>query len=204
MRPVRRREAQADKRRRILEAAVQAFGASGYYRTRISDIAKAADVADGTVYLYFESKEEILSTLFDDLMSRFLSLGRAAIAEVDGAPARLRRLIELHLHNLGSNRDLATVFQIELRHSSRFMEMYSRSHLREYFQLVADVLEEGRADGSIRADLDPWFATKCIFGIVDEAATNWVLSEKNYRLASVVDRIMDFVERGVAAGAGKK
>jgi len=192
-----RRGPDGDKRRRILDAAVRAFGTHGYARTRISDIAKAADVADGTVYLYFDGKEALLTAIFADLMERFLSLAREALAGVEGAPARLRRVLELHLDNLGANRSLATVFQIEFRHSSRFMETFSRAQLRDYFELIAGILEEGRREGSVRADLDPWFATKCIFGVVDEAATNWVLAERNYRLSSVLDRVMEFVEGGL-------
>jgi TetR/AcrR family fatty acid metabolism transcriptional regulator len=188
-----------EKRARILEAAVQAFSREGYYQTRISDIAKAANVADGTVYLYFESKAELLSTLFEDRMERFLEVGRKEVAKVEGALAKLSRVMELHLEDLGNNPDLATVFQIELRHSCHFMEMYSRSHLREYFQFIAGVLEQGQKEGSIRSDLDTWLATKCIFGILDEAATNWVLSKKNYRLHGTAQQILDFVLRGLSA-----
>jgi TetR/AcrR family fatty acid metabolism transcriptional regulator len=187
------------KRARILEAAIQAFSQKGYHQTRISDIAKAANVADGTVYLYFEGKAELLSTIFEDRMKRFLEVGRRKIAGVDGALAKLRRVVELHLEDLGQNPDLATVFQIELRHSSRFMELYSRSYLRDYFQLIAGILEEGQKEGNIRPDLDTWLATKCIFGILDEAATNWVLSKKNYRLHATAQQILDFVMQGLSA-----
>lgn len=196
--PSRNPQEREDKRARILEAAVQAFSQNGYHATRMSDIAKAADVADGTVYLYFAGKEELLSTIFEDRMSRFLQVGRAELARIDGALAKLRRVVELHLEDLGHNPELTTVFQIELRHSSRFMELYSRGQLRDYFQLIAEILDEGQREGEIRAGLDTWFATKCIFGILDEAATNWVLSKKNYRLHSVVPQILDFVMKGLA------
>ena len=196
--PSRNPQEREDKRARILEAAVQAFSQNGYHATRMSDIAKAADVADGTVYLYFAGKEELLSTIFEDRMSRFLKVGRAKLARIDGALAKLRRVVELHLEDLGHNPELTTVFQIELRHSSRFMELYSRGQLRDYFQLIAEILDEGQREGEIRAGLDTWFATKCIFGILDEAATNWVLSKKNYRLHSVVPQILDFVMKGLA------
>jgi len=196
--PPRNPQEREDKRSRILEAAVQAFSQNGYHATRMSDIAKAADVADGTVYLYFAGKEELLSTIFEDRMSRFLQVGRAELARIDGALAKLRRVVELHLEDLGHNPELTTVFQIELRHSSRFMELYSRGQLRDYFQLIAEILDEGQKEGEIRAGLDTWFATKCIFGILDEAATNWVLSRKNYRLHTVVPQILDFVMKGLA------
>ena len=192
-----------EKRARILQVAIQAFSRKGYHQTRISDIAKAANVADGTVYLYFDGKGEILSTIFEDRMARFLEVGKKTLVGVDGALEKLRRVIELHLMDLGENPELATVFQIELRHSSRFMELYSRSYLREYFQLIAGILEEGQKQGEIRADLDVWMATKSIFGILDEAATNWVLSKKNYRLHGATPQILDFVLNGLSGSGGR-
>jgi TetR/AcrR family fatty acid metabolism transcriptional regulator len=200
MKSTKKSAERGEKRARILEAAVQAFSREGYHQTRMSDIAKAANVADGTVYLYFASKAELLSTIFEDRMERFLQVGREEVARLDGALAKLHRVMELHLEDLGNNPDLATVFQIELRHSSRFMELYSRSHLREYFQFIAGILEQGQKEGSIRSDLDTWLATKCIFGILDEAATNWVLSKRNYRLLGTAQQILDIVMRGLSAG----
>lgn len=190
-----------EKRSRILAAAVRLFAGEGFYRTRIGDIAKAANVATGTVYTYFESKEKILDTIFQDSMERFLALGKEDLAGAETAVDRLRRIVERHLNNLGRDRDLATVFQIELRHSARFMDAYSRSReLREYFSRIADILEQGKAEGAVRKDLDTWFATKSLFGILDEAATNWVLSDRNYRLISEADRIVDFALKGMSAG----
>jgi TetR/AcrR family fatty acid metabolism transcriptional regulator len=189
-----------EKRSRILAAAVRLFAGEGFYRTRIGDIAKAANVATGTVYTYFESKERILDAIFKDSMEQFLALGKEDLAGAETAVDRLRRIVERHLHNLGRDRDLATVFQIELRHSARFMDAYSRSReLREYFSRVAAILEQGKAEGTVRKDLDTWFATKSLFGILDEAATNWVLSDRNYRLISEADRIVDFVLRGLSS-----
>jgi TetR/AcrR family fatty acid metabolism transcriptional regulator len=192
-----RKTARESKKRKILEAAVQAFGRKGFHRTRISDIARGADVADGTVYLYFKGKDEILGAIFADSMERFLHLARRELQGVTGAVPRLRHLLELQLRGLGGNRELATIFQIELRHSARFMGLYSRGPLRDYFQLLQEILEEGKAEGTVRTDLDTWFATKCIFGILDETVTNWVLSERNYRLVSVIEQVMDFVRGGI-------
>lgn len=197
MEPARKEE----KRSRILAAAVRLFAGDGFYRTRIGDIAKSANVATGTVYTYFESKEKILDAIFEDSMEGFLALGIEDLAGAETALERLRRIVELHLTNLGRDRELATVFQIELRHSARFMDVYSRSRqLREYFSRVSAILEQGKSEGSVRQDLDSWFATKALFGVLDEAATNWVLSDRNYRLISDADRIVDFALKGISAG----
>jgi TetR/AcrR family fatty acid metabolism transcriptional regulator len=186
-----------DKRQRIIDVALKSFSHRGFYRTRISDIAKDANVADGTVYLYFKGKEDMLTAIFDQFMERFLNTLQSELKGIEGAPRRLQRIIELHLKRLGENRDLSTVVQIELRHTSRFMDMYSRGRLRDYFLLIDSVLKAGKQEGSIRSDLNTWFATKCIFGVVDEAATNWVLSKHNYRLHSMVDPIMEFIMAGI-------
>ena len=119
----KRAQQRDDKRVRILEAAIQAFSRDGYHQTRISDIAKAANVADGTVYLYFDGKKDLLSRIFEERMSRSLARGREEMGRIVGAAAKLRRIIELHLEDLGENPELATIFQIELRHSTRFMEL---------------------------------------------------------------------------------
>ena len=79
------------------------------------------------------------------------------------------------------------------------MELYSRGQPRDYFQLIAEILEEGQREGAVRAGLDTWIATKCIFGILDEAATNWVLSRKDNRLHGVVPKTLDFVMKGLAS-----
>ena len=187
-----------NKRERILNAAIKAFSSQGFYRTRITDIARAAKVADGTVYLYFESKEQLLAAIFNESVSGFLDAGRREIFEIQGAEEQLRHLIRMHLETIGRDRELATVFQVEMRHSAHFLKETSRAELREYLRVIQRVFERGIAEGRFRADLDTWFASKCVFALLDEAATNWVLSEKDYELEESVDPIMDFILKGIA------
>ena len=190
-----------DKRERILAAAVTCFGRDGFYRTRIRDIARRAGVADGTVYLYFEGKEALLGAVFTSVMVGFLEQGRARAATDEPAAERLRALVELHLTGLGADRELATVFQIELRHSARLMESVGQGLLRDYFHLIAEILADGQREGSLRADLDPRFAARCVFGLVDETATAWVLHGAERRLEEMAAPLMDFIERGLLGGS---
>jgi len=186
-----------DKRETILNAAIRAFSDRGFYRTRITDIARAAKVADGTVYLYFESKEHLLTAIFNESMKSFMDWGRKQSFQVQGTLEKLQRMIEIHLETMGQDRQLATVFQVEMRHSSRFMKETSRAELRDYFAQFQNVLEAGKTEGLFRSDLDCSFASKCIFALLDEAATNWVLSENDYPLASATGPIMDFIMNGL-------
>jgi len=189
-----------DKRERILAAAVSCFGKDGFYRTRIRDIARRAGVADGTVYLYFEGKEALLGAVFTSVMEGFLERGRARADATLPVGERLRALIDLHLSGLGADRELATVFQIELRHSARLMESVGQGLLRDYFHLIAEILEDGQREGGLRADLDPRFAARCIFGLVDETATAWVLHGADRRLEEMTAPLMDFIQHGLLGG----
>ncbi len=186
-----------NKRERILSAAIKAFSSQGFYRTRITDIARAAKVADGTVYLYFESKEQLLAAIFNESMKSFMDLGKKEILDVEDVEERLLLLLKLHLNNIGKDRELATVFQVEMRHSSHFMKETSRAELREYLMGIQQIIEQGKDSGNFRADLDSWFAAKSIFALLDEAATNWVLSDTDDALEDEAARIMDFILKGM-------
>ncbi len=122
----------AEKYQRILDAAVAVFAEKGFFSSRVSDIADRADVADGTVYLYFKSKEEILMTAINTAFDAFMSLARTELKKLTDPAERLRRLAFLHLDALGSNRNMAVVFQMELRQSTRFLSEFSHHHMIEY------------------------------------------------------------------------
>jgi TetR/AcrR family fatty acid metabolism transcriptional regulator len=168
--------ADPEKRRRILEAAVRTFGRRGFHEARIADIAADAKVAEGTVYLYFRNKEDLLGVVFDESMDGVLEKGRAVARSAAPAAERLTSLVDLHLEFIGSDRDLASVFQIELRRSARLVERFSRSKLVEHFRLLGDVLRDGIARGEFREDLDPRLAVRILFGAADEILSEWLLS----------------------------
>jgi TetR/AcrR family fatty acid metabolism transcriptional regulator len=133
------------KRERILDAAVVEIAGRGYYRTTVSDIAGRAGVADGTIYLYFKGKEDILVSIFERAMQRFADEARWIVEEGAGDPEQtLRRIVALHLTLLGEDRDLAVIFQVEFRHTLHVLELFSRSRIRDYLALIAQVVEDRR------------------------------------------------------------
>ena len=186
-----------DKGPRILQAAVKVFARKGYFAARISDIAKKAGVADGTIYLYFRNKEDILVSLFDEVMAGHLEVARAELKTAPGPAARLRRIAEHHLRTLGENRDLAVVFQVELRQSTKFMERFTASWLQDYFQLLHGVIEEGQRAGVFRADLPKKVVAKAFFGALDELVTSFILSGRDYDLSELAAPVVDLFLRGV-------
>ena len=189
----------ADKYQRILDAAVAVFAEKGFFVSRISDIADRADVADGTVYLYFKNKDEILAAAINTAFDGFMRTARTELEKLPTPCDRLRRLAYLHLEALGANRNMAVVFQMELRQSTRFLSEFSRQHLVEYFRLVRQAICDGKASGEFRSDLPEKIAANCFFGAIDEMVTSWVLSGKDYSLVHVADPVLDILLSGMRA-----
>src|SRR3989441_9756510 len=193
------RNSTADKRAIILRAATRVFARNGYFNSKVADIASAADVADGTVYLYFKSKEEILHSIFDQNIAEAIASGRKLIANVKDPREKLRRIAKLHLERLGADRDLAVVFQVELRGSTKFMQEFSAAGFAEYLDLLRRTFEEGQRVGVFRKELKAKGAAKIPFGALDEMATNWIISKRSYKLEPMADVVMEVFLNGVSA-----
>lgn len=193
------RNGASGKRESILRAATRVFARNGYFNSKVADIARQADVADGTVYLYFKSKEEILHSIFDQNMAEAIAAGRVLIEKLRDPGEKLRRIAMLHLERLGADRDLAVVFQVELRGSTKFMREFSAAGFAEYLGLLRQTFEEGQRSGVFRKDLNAKLVSKVLFGALDEMATNWIISKRNYKLEPMAEVVMDVFLNGVSA-----
>jgi TetR/AcrR family fatty acid metabolism transcriptional regulator len=187
------------KRDAILRAAIDTFAGRGFFNSQVADVARAAGVAAGTVYLYFRSKDDLLVSVFERSMKDALAEGREAIAGIDDPAERLRRFARVHLGRLGRDRNLAIVFQVELRQSVKFMERFSSSLFRDYLGQIRSAIADGQQAGLFRQDVNPTVAAKILFGALDEMATNWILSRRRYALDGDADAVIDLFLTGVQA-----
>ena len=192
--------ASEEKRDALLRAAVRVFARRGFFNAQVADVARVAGVAAGTVYLYFRSKDHLLTSIFDRIMREAIDEGRAGLADLTDPLARLHEIARLHLDRLGRDRDLAVVFQVEFRQSTKFMERFSSTLLREYLEMIRDTIEQGQASGAFRRNVRATVAAKIFFGALDEMATNWILSRRRYSLVSEARTVVDLFVNGVAAG----
>lgn len=190
-----------DKRDAILRAAIDTFAARGFFTAQVADVARAAGVAAGTVYLYFRGKDDLLVSIFERTMKEAIAEGRGTVSGLADPADRLREIAKLHLGRLGRDRSLAIVFQIELRQSTKFMERFSATQLREYLGIIRDVIADGQAAGAFRTDINPTLGAKLFFGMLDEMATNWILSRRKYSLVAEADAIVDLFVRGVRSAS---
>ena len=166
------------KRERILEAAVKVFADKGFYNAKVSEIAREAGVADGTIYLYFKSKDELLISLFEDRMAVVNDNVRTALASAEAPLDKLRAVVRTHLALVERNRDDAEVLTVELRQSAKFMKEYQSPGFGEFLKLLAGAIDDGQRDGSIRPDLDSHIAARALFGALDELALSWLLRRR--------------------------
>ena len=187
----------ADKREAILRAATTVFARRGYFNSKVADVAKEAGIADGTVYLYFKSKDEILHSIFDRAMAEFIAEGKKELAEIENPKDKLRRIAELHLEKLGADRDMAIVFQVELRGSTKFMQEFSAAGFAEYLDIIQQTFIEGQRKGVFSKDLKPIVCAKILYGALDEMVTNWILSNNSYPLAPMADEVLKVFFGGV-------
>ncbi len=166
-----------DKRDRILNAAIKVFAKNGFYATRVSEIAKAAGVADGTIYLYFKNKDDVLISIFEDGIRRLLTILRKVAASDDPVEQRIKRIIELQLGLLEDQRDLAEVITVNLRQSSRLLKQYGAPLFMEYIEVLAGVVDEGQKQGTFRSDLNSRVVARALFGALDGILLTWALGE---------------------------
>jgi TetR/AcrR family fatty acid metabolism transcriptional regulator len=188
-----------DKKPRILEAAVRVFAKNGFYATRVSDVAKAAGVADGTIYLYFDSKDELLLSLFEDRVEKLLSYLRDELPKLTGAQAKLRRVIELQLGLLDGERDLAEVLTVILRQSTKLLKEYAAPKFMAYLEAIAAVVSEGQAAGDFRKDVPPLLVARATWGALDGIAMTWALGRaERGALSRAASQVADITLRGLA------
>ena len=180
-----------------MRAAIKVFARKGYFSSKVADVAAAAGIADGTVYLYFKNKEDLLHSIFDRAMAEFIEEGLREIESIASPAARLRRIAELHLEKLGADRDLAVVFQVELRGSTKFMREFSAAGFSEYLGIICKTIEEAQRAGEFRDDIKPIIAGKILYGALDEMVTNWILSKNDYQLPPMAGEVMKIYSEGM-------
>jgi TetR/AcrR family fatty acid metabolism transcriptional regulator len=195
----------SDKRERILKAATQVFAQHGFFNSKISEIAKAANVADGTIYLYFKNKDDLLISLFEEEMANITRRMKEEVNKVEGFENKIRRFIQVHLNLIAENKELAEVLQIELRQSHKFMKEYMGSKLNDYLNIISSIISQGQKNGSVRPDIIPGVAKRILFGALDELSGFWVLSKnKRYSISLSAQTLGDIFITGIIADQGKK
>ncbi|MFO7666921.1 MAG: TetR/AcrR family transcriptional regulator [Desulfobacterales bacterium] len=186
-----------DKYHRILEAAVKVFAEQGFYQSTISQIAREAGVADGTIYLYFKNKDDILVQFFTYKTKLVFDRFREEVDKADNCFEKLRNLIRRHLEEFQNDRNMAVLYQAETHQNSRLVEEQIREMSKLYLDIVSEIVEQGQEEGRIRKDIYVSLVKRFILGGVDEVINTWIHSGGKYDLVSMADPLVDLFISGI-------
>jgi TetR/AcrR family fatty acid metabolism transcriptional regulator len=186
-----------NKYNQILEAAVRVFARQGFYQSTIAQIAKEAGVADGTIYLYFKNKDDILVQFFSYRTKQVFESFREEVDRAETSADKLRNLVRRHLTEFQRDRDGAVVYQVETHQSSRLAENQIREMSQMYRDLISEIIEQGQQEGTIRKDLYVGLVKRFIIGAVDEVINTWLHSNGEYDLVSMADPLVELFMTGI-------
>ena len=194
-----------NKHQKIIQAAVKVFAEKGFYNSRVSEIAKEANVADGTIYLYFKNKDDILISLFEEEFGQIVENMRKELEREKDVLKKFKRFAITHLSIVSKQQQLGEVLGVEVRQSSKFMKEYVNKSFIEYLNLIRSIVIEGQEKGLIRKDLTPGIMKRAVFGALDEMARYWVLSsKKKHSVSEAALQISDVFIRGMMTEEARK
>ena len=192
----------SDKRQKILEGALKAFAKKGFYNTKVSEISDEAGVADGTIYLYFDNKDDLLISLFEDRMEWIIDRLNTELETVEGGVlAKVRHFVELHFQLAVENPNLAEFITVELRQSAKFIKEYDNPKFGDYLGLLKDLIEEGQREGVFDDGLDARLVSRACFGALDEVLLQLTLAEAEPTdVTQEVEQVSKMLIEGLRAG----
>jgi TetR/AcrR family transcriptional regulator, fatty acid metabolism regulator protein len=194
----------SQKRRKILDGALRAFARKGFYGTKVSEIAQEAGVADGTIYLYFRNKDDLLISLFEDRMEWIIERIKTELRRVDGGVfEKIRCVVDLHFRLVQEEPELAEFITVELRQSAKFVKEYQNLRFYDYLGIFQEMIEEGQEQGLVRSDIDSRLVSRAMFGAMDEVLLQLTLSRTTAQVDAKVAQVADMFIDGIATRSNK-
>ena len=187
-----------NKHSKIISAATKVFAKKGFFTARISDIAKEAKVADGTIYLYFNNKYDILLSVFEEEVGKIVEKTNKLLSNEEDPKKMLEIYTIQHLMAMKKNKNLAEVIQIELRQTNKVIKDYRNNQFNEYIGIIAKIINLGQKSGIYKADIKPDIAKRAYFGALDEVSRVWNASlETHYTVEEIADQVLSMFLAGI-------
>jgi TetR/AcrR family fatty acid metabolism transcriptional regulator len=196
---INRKRKSNDKYQRILNAASKVFAEQGYFQSTVAQIAKEAGVADGTIYLYFKNKDDIMVQFLNYKIREVFARFRREVDMADSAVDKLRNLIRGHLDEFQKDRNMAIIYQSETHQKTRLTEAHIHEMSAMYHDILTEIVEQGQREGSIRQTLYLWLVKRFILGAVDEVINTWIHSDGNFDLISMAEPLVALFISGIGS-----
>ena len=183
---------------RIIKGAIQVFSQKGFFNSKVSDVAKEAQVADGTIYLYFKNKDDVLLSVFEHSMDHYILQMRAELDKIETSSEKLKKFIFIHLKSVQENPELSQVLQVELRSSTKFMKEYKPHKFFEYLGILEDIIKQGQANEVFKSDISSEILKRAVFGAIDEISLEWILmNRKRYTIEEATEQVSSLILSGL-------
>lgn len=191
------RKKDEEKRGKILDAATKVFASQGFYNAKMQDIAKEAGVAHGTLYLYFNSKDALLTAIFQEVFGELIEYIRSEIQKQDNPEDKFRKMIDLQIDIIETNPDLTKLILIEFPRTGNFLNDSNIDVLSTYITMIGEILNEGINHGSFSISIDIDTIATMIYAGIQGLATRWILDDMKYTLKGMEKGISDFFLDGI-------
>jgi TetR/AcrR family fatty acid metabolism transcriptional regulator len=194
-----------NKHSKIISAATKVFAKKGFFTARISDIAKEAKVADGTIYLYFDNKYDILLSVFEEEVGKIVGKTVKLLENESDPVEKLKIFVNQHFLAMKKNKNLAEVIQIELRQPNKIIKAYRNGKFNEYIEIIGSIISEGQEKGVFSYDVKPEIAKRALFGTLDEVSRLWNASlETHYSVEEVTSEVLNIYLKGITTSSDEQ
>ena len=163
-----------DKRRIILDAAVRVFARQGFHTCRVSDIADEAGVAYGLVYHYFQSKDEVLDTLFLERWNVMLDAIRETDAQPIPAREKLHAIASFIVDSYRHDPELMKVIIVEVTRAANSFGAVHLAKIAEAYEQLSGIVEQAQQRGEFRSTISAEFAAMAFYGAIEQVLTGWI------------------------------
>ena len=201
--PLSKRAVQSEQKKRlILKVATEVFAERGFSETTISQISQKARIAEGSIYHYFENKEDLLFSIPEERMENFLSGLQESLEGVEGALNKIRKLIWYHLNFYEKNRDYVLILVQNIRLKPSFTSTRAYALIRDFSRLLVQLIQKGKKEGAIRKNVDSKLLRDAILGSIEHVTIRGSILGRLRKLTPAADPIYDFFVSGIRTHGG--
>jgi len=185
------------KRQTIIQAAIEVFGKKSFRDSSISEIARRAGVAEGSIYQYFKNKEDLFFSIPVEKTREFCGELELHLQGLTGPFNKIRKFIWYYLYFFKTNPEYGRILMLEMRVSRSFVKTKTYSFVRKSTSEILEIIREGQEEGVIRRDANPYVIRQLTLGILEHVVTRWLLKGEKYDLMDSYEDISKLVMDGI-------
>ena len=187
------------KKESIIKSAIEVFSKKDFKTASISEIARKAGIADGTIYQYFKDKEDLFFSIPIEKTKEFRSQLELHLEGISGALNKIRKFVWYFLYFFKTNPAYGRILMLEMRVSKSFVRTETYGYLKQSVSQVMNIIIEGQDEGVIRKDTDVYILRHVILGTLEHMVTRWLLKDGKYDILENHEQVSSLLIDGLRA-----